>query len=236
MCTCITLTVEGAEPEEIARGLAAAQAVFDRAGVTPDRAADARFNAEGWDIRGFDDDISGDDLAICTVWDEAEGAAIEACCAGWAKRPGPTAAYLKLVDPSYVPSGMAPENVTSLFMARKREIAREIRIAMERLGAPFALLEAMGRWRDGADDASVLADLRTLNETEPPTHAREPGLQIIREVYIALENLGAPPELLGEIGSWGDGEDDVDVLDGLRLFNRTGSIFTDIDIDLRTDE
>lgn len=63
----ITLTVEGAKPEEIARGLDAAQAVFDRAGVTPDRAAEARFNVEGWDIRGFDDDISGDELAICTV-------------------------------------------------------------------------------------------------------------------------------------------------------------------------
>lgn len=131
---------------------------------------------------------------------------------------------------------MAPENVSSLFMARKREIARELRTAMERLGAPFALLEAMGRWGDGADDASVLVDLRKFNEMEAPPHAREPGPQIIRALYIALENLGAPPELLGEIGSWGDGEDDVDVLDGLRLFNRTGSIFTDIDIDLRADD
>ena len=49
----ITIHVAGAQPEDIVRGLLAAQAVFDRAGVTPDQAATARFVVEGWDIRGF---------------------------------------------------------------------------------------------------------------------------------------------------------------------------------------
>ena len=49
----ITIRVEGAQPEEIVRGLLAAQDVFDKAGVTPDQAAMARFVVEGWDIRGF---------------------------------------------------------------------------------------------------------------------------------------------------------------------------------------
>jgi hypothetical protein len=39
----ITTHVAGAQPEDIVRGLFAAQAVFDRAGVTPDQAATARF-------------------------------------------------------------------------------------------------------------------------------------------------------------------------------------------------
>ena len=90
----ITITVEGAKAEEIARGIAAAQAVFDRAGITPDQAAAARFNVEGWDIKGFTDPISGEDLAICGVWDEADAAALE----GWGKRRKPTFANLELVD------------------------------------------------------------------------------------------------------------------------------------------
>lgn len=47
----ITIRVEGAQPEEVVRGLLAAQDVFDKAGVTPDQAATARFVVEGWDIR-----------------------------------------------------------------------------------------------------------------------------------------------------------------------------------------
>jgi hypothetical protein len=49
----ITIHVEGAKPEEIIRGLLAAQLVFDKAGITPDKAATARFVVEGWDIEGF---------------------------------------------------------------------------------------------------------------------------------------------------------------------------------------
>ncbi|MER9757993.1 hypothetical protein NKJ46_32240 [Mesorhizobium sp. M0166] len=41
----ITIRVEGAQPEEIVRGLLAAQEVFDKAGVTPDQAATARLAA-----------------------------------------------------------------------------------------------------------------------------------------------------------------------------------------------
>lgn len=44
----LTMTVEGATPEEIARGLDAAQAVFDRAGVIAVQAAEGWFAMEGW--------------------------------------------------------------------------------------------------------------------------------------------------------------------------------------------
>lgn len=64
----ITIHVAGAQPEDIVRGLLAAQAVFDRAGVTPDQAATARFVVEGWDIRGFAGKVPEEELAICFLW------------------------------------------------------------------------------------------------------------------------------------------------------------------------
>lgn len=93
----LTLIVEGATPDEIARGLDAAQAVFDRAGVTALQAADARFAVEGWDIGGFEGEISGDDLAICTVWDEAQDAERDVCCQGWSEERREDV-YLELVS------------------------------------------------------------------------------------------------------------------------------------------
>lgn len=93
----ITIRVEGAQPEEIVRGLLAAQEVFDKAGVTPDQAAMARFVVEGWDIRGFTGKVPEDELAICTVWDEADEAAVQACCAGWPADKVPGSADLELV-------------------------------------------------------------------------------------------------------------------------------------------
>jgi hypothetical protein len=94
----ITIHVEGAMPEEIIRGLLAAQLVFDNAGVTPDEAATARLVVEGWDIEGFPDPAPDAELAICHVWDEADQAAVTACCAGWPKEKIPGSADLELVS------------------------------------------------------------------------------------------------------------------------------------------
>ncbi len=93
----ITIRVEGAQPEEVMRGLIAAQEVFDKAGVTPDQAATARFVVEGWDIRGFTGKVPEEELAICTVWDNADQAAVQACCANWAAEKVPDSADLELV-------------------------------------------------------------------------------------------------------------------------------------------
>jgi hypothetical protein len=48
---------------------------------------------------------------------------------------------------------------------------------------------------------------------------------IVHEIYVALERLGASPELLGEFVSWGDTLDDEAVLESLRTFNERGTIF-----------
>ena len=71
--------------------------MFDKPGVIPDQAATARFVVEGWDIAGFPGKVSEAELTICTVWDEADQAAVAACCAGWAADKVPGSADLELV-------------------------------------------------------------------------------------------------------------------------------------------
>lgn len=44
--------------------------------------------------------------------------------------------------------------------------------------------------------------------------------QIIQEVYCALVLLGAESDLLGTVGSWGDGLSEESVLDSLRAWNQ----------------
>lgn len=94
----ITIHVEGAKPGEIVRGLLAAQVVFDEAGITADQAATARFIVEGWDIKGFPNPAPEAELAICGVWDEADQAAVRACCVGWPPDRIPDTADLELVQ------------------------------------------------------------------------------------------------------------------------------------------
>lgn len=52
----LRLNIEGATPEELARGIAAAEAVFSRAGITALQGAEGLFALEGWDIKGFPED------------------------------------------------------------------------------------------------------------------------------------------------------------------------------------
>ncbi len=47
---------------------------------------------------------------------------------------------------------------------------------------------------------------------------------IVGEIYKAMEDLGAPPKLLGIVGSWCDTLDDADVLVMLRLWNEKSDL------------
>ncbi|WP_292622015.1 hypothetical protein [Mesorhizobium sp.] len=62
--------VEDATPEELTRGIAAAEAVFARAGITALQGAEGLFALEGWDIKGFPDDDkpTEDEDRAATVW------------------------------------------------------------------------------------------------------------------------------------------------------------------------
>jgi hypothetical protein len=44
------------------------------------------------------------------------------------------------------------------------------------------------------------------------------GLRITREIYRALEALGADPGLLASVGSWGDTLDDAEILEMLQAW------------------
>jgi hypothetical protein len=94
----LLLDVEGATGDQLAWGIAAASVVFAFAGVTPNAAAAANFNRSGWDDDGFPEEgqLSDEELRAAAVWDRAEQAAIEACCAGWPEMP--QGAYLVLEE------------------------------------------------------------------------------------------------------------------------------------------
>jgi hypothetical protein len=79
----VYLQIEGASPEETSRGLAAAQAVFEKAGVTAGKAYWAICELESADDLGWVDKVPSEAIEYMHVWEEAERAAIEACCAGW---------------------------------------------------------------------------------------------------------------------------------------------------------
>jgi hypothetical protein len=48
--------------------------------------------------------------------------------------------------------------------------------------------------------------------------------QIAREIYIAMERLGAAPELLSIVSSYGDTLDDEEILALLQEYNATGQV------------
>ena len=86
----LILKVPGATTEELARGLAAAEAVFQALGVTCAQGLRAQFEREGWDIvHNFADDKQppAPVMAAANALDEARWAAMEACCAGWPEKP-----------------------------------------------------------------------------------------------------------------------------------------------------
>jgi hypothetical protein len=79
----LVVRAEGATADVIAQGVAAAQRVFDDAGVTPWQAAIAWFNRDGWDIKNFPEPApSRETFRHAEVWDDAEAAARDACCTG----------------------------------------------------------------------------------------------------------------------------------------------------------
>ena len=84
----LVVEVDGATSEEIARGHAAAQRVFDEGGITPLQAAQGWFDRDGWDDAGFHEPSPSDEtLQRTKVWDEADTAALVARCAGWPNSP-----------------------------------------------------------------------------------------------------------------------------------------------------
>lgn len=86
MGVSLKLTINGATPEEIVRGLNAAMNVFEKAGINPYDAAGGKFARDLWDDLGFpedDEDFTDHDAHEAAIWDQAEEAAVNTCCASW---------------------------------------------------------------------------------------------------------------------------------------------------------
>lgn len=89
----LTLDAPGATPEQLARGLAAAQRVFAVAGVSALEAAVGAYEREGWDVRDFEGDVARPLIAWAELWEQATLAACEGC---WSNLAGSKDALLSL--------------------------------------------------------------------------------------------------------------------------------------------
>ncbi|ESZ05791.1 hypothetical protein X737_35535 [Mesorhizobium sp. L48C026A00] len=96
----LRLNIEDATPQELVRGIAAAETVFARAGITALQGAEGLFALEGWDIKGFpeDDKPTEDEDRAATVWLKADEAAATACCAGWPEDKVPHHQVMELIN------------------------------------------------------------------------------------------------------------------------------------------
>lgn len=98
----LKIAIPGASPDDLQRGLEAAEAVISAAGVTAERAAEGVFAREGWDAGGFQGEISDEDMEAAATWDKADLAAVEAVCAEWGHdRKRPDTARLEIVDDDF---------------------------------------------------------------------------------------------------------------------------------------
>ncbi len=90
----LSITVPGASPEDLRRGIAAAESFFAAVRISPQQAAVAAFAREGWHATSLQADAAIDTSSeAADAWDEADRIAVEACCAGW-KRGRPDTAQL----------------------------------------------------------------------------------------------------------------------------------------------
>jgi hypothetical protein len=94
----------------------------------------------------------------------------------------------------------------------KAEISNELYEAARALGAQSDLLGPIGSWGDTREDNEVWEMLRRWNDIHAPKAQRGEPVHLTAaiqlEIYIAFEHLDADPQLLGLLGSWGDGFDD----------------------------
>jgi hypothetical protein len=96
----LRLQIKGASPEDMQRGIEAAEKVFATAGISAEQGAGGMFALEGWDVASFRKDMqpTEDEDYAASVWMGANKAAISACCAGWPADEVPPHLLLELVD------------------------------------------------------------------------------------------------------------------------------------------
>ena len=189
----LVLSVPGATPEEVSRGIAAAEAALERAGFTAEEAADGAFALEGWDINGFPEDGLGEDEGeAAQAWAEAHAAALEACCAGWPEDRKPISVDLSLLMD---PETQLADRATALAMLRE-DLKQD---GKDTLSGRDAILA----WRVAADveDRFEMRDLianltvaftRLSLSHFHPEEPIEPKRQAVKDAINALESATEP--------------------------------------------
>ena len=104
----LAIRIEGATQDDVKRGIAAAQAVFDAAGVEPLDAAAAIFKRDG-EV----EELTDEDCELIEVWNAADTAANVACCGAWPKRP---VHYILELLPEAVPDNQTSRPSTIRFL------------------------------------------------------------------------------------------------------------------------
>ncbi|TPL21008.1 hypothetical protein FJ945_19905 [Mesorhizobium sp. B2-4-9] len=184
----LVLTVPGASPEEISRGIAAAEAALERAGFTAEEAAQGAFALEGWDINGFPEDgLDRRAGAGAQAWGQAHTAALEACCAGWPEERKPLNVDLELlIDPET----QLVDRITALAMLRadlerggKDTLSGRDSILAWRIAAE---VKDRFKMRDLIGDLTVAFTTLSLSHFHPDEPV-EPKRQAVCDAINALE-------------------------------------------------
>ncbi|TPM33749.1 hypothetical protein FJ955_03145 [Mesorhizobium sp. B2-2-2] len=184
----LILSVPGASPEEIARGIKAAERVLARAGFTAEQAAEGAFIVEGWDINGVPEGGVDDWASSASyAWGQASNAALEACCAGWPEDRKPITVSLELLTD---PDAQLADRSTALAMLREN-IERDGKDMLSGRDAILAWRVAVDvedklKVRDIIGNVTVAFTRLALSHRHPEEPI-EPKRQAVRDAINALE-------------------------------------------------
>ncbi|WP_245486312.1 hypothetical protein [Mesorhizobium sp. M7A.F.Ca.US.010.02.1.1] len=174
----LRLNIEGATPEELARGVAAAEAVFARAGITALQGAEGLFALEGWDIKGFpeDDQPTENEDQAASAWEEADEAATIACCAGWPQDKVPHHQVMELID---VPrTRLRAEALSDTWPARKQlypDVVKRLEVTAgpdRQIDFDIAFVLGWVPERPTQDRVEPLSEDATVSPSSPATSPR----------------------------------------------------------------
>lgn len=120
----LRLTVQGIDPETIARALAAARKVLDDEQMDAETAANGYFALEGWDDAGFPDDgdfaLTAEDSRAADVWLKAEEAAVRVCYPDWPEGPEPDCSLELDLPEREKPDWLKPDPIaTAMFYGER---------------------------------------------------------------------------------------------------------------------
>lgn len=190
------MNARGATPEEKQRGLDAAQAVLDRAGITADEAADGAHAVEDWDDMGSPDQEPPEEVcAAADVWWEASKAAMEACCAGW---PDEKRLHVNGLELVHDPETQLADRVTALAQMRAiiededgRNEYHDDRIFLLALAATAEMADG-NKARDLVNEVTVAYTPLALAGVTPDEPI-EPKRQAVLDAINALESATEKP-------------------------------------------